>query len=106
MTKHAAVAFAEWLSVTYGDAGVRVSCLCPQFVSTPLVDAMSELEDLIGQSLIEPSVVADVVVEGLRSENFLILPHPEVETFFQNKANDYDRWLGGMRKLQRNVFPN
>ena len=106
VTKHAAVAFAEWLSVTYGDAGVKVSCLCPQFVSTPLVDAMSELGDLIGPSLIEPSVVADVVVEGLRSENFLILPHPEVETFFQNKANDYDRWLGGMRKLQRNVFPN
>ena len=106
VTKHAAVAFAEWLSVTYGDAGVKVSCLCPQFVRTPLVDAMSELEDLIGPSLIEPSVVADVVVEGLRAESFLILPHPEVENFFQNKANDYDRWLGGMRKLQRNVFPN
>ena len=106
VTKHAAVAFAEWLSVSYGDAGVKVSCLCPQFVSTPLVDAMSELEDLIGPSLIEPSVVADVVVEGLRAESFLILPHPEVENFFQNKANDYDRWLGGMRKLQRNVFPN
>lgn len=106
VTKHAAVAFAEWLSVTYGDAGVKVSCLCPQFVSTPLVDAMSELADLIGPSLIEPSVVADVVVEGLRAESFLILPHPEVKNFFQNKANDYDRWLGGMRKLQRNVFPN
>ena len=106
VTKHAAVAFAEWLSVTYGDAGVKVSCLCPQFVSTPLVDAMSELKDLIGPSLIEPSVVAEVVVEGLRAESFLILPHPEVENFFQNKANDYDRWLGGMRKLQRNVFPN
>jgi len=106
VTKHAAVAFAEWLSVSYGDAGIKVSCLCPQFVNTPLVDAMSELEDLIGPSLIEPSVVADVVVEGLRAESFLILPHHEVENFFQNKANDYDRWLGGMRKLQRNVFPN
>ena len=106
VTKHAAVAFAEWLSVAYGNAGVKVSCLCPQFVSTPLVDAMSELEDLIGPSLIGPSVVADAVVEGLRAENFLILPHPEVGTFFQNKANDYDRWLGGMRKLQRNVFPS
>ena len=106
VTKHAAVAFAEWLSVTYGNAGVKVSCLYPQFVSTPLVDAMSELEDLIDPSLIEPSVVADAVVEGLRAENFLILPHPEVETFFQNKANDYGRWLGGMRKLQRNVFPS
>ena len=85
---------------------MKVSCLCPQFVSTPLVYAMSELGDLIGPSLIEPSVIADAVVEGLRAENFLILPHPEVETFFQNKANDYDRWLGGMRKLQRNVFPS
>ncbi|MGB7859103.1 MAG: SDR family oxidoreductase [Acidimicrobiia bacterium] len=105
VTKHAAVAFAEWLSVTYGDRGVKVSCLCPQFVATPLVDAMSELKDLIGPSLIEPSVVADAVVHGLAAERFLILPHPEVEKYFQNKAADYDRWIAGMRKLQSSVFP-
>lgn len=105
VTKHAAVAFAEWLSVTYGDKGVKVSCLCPQFVATPLIDAMSELKDLIGPSLIEPSVVADAVVDGLAAERFLILPHPEVEKYFQNKAADYDRWIAGMRKLQSSVFP-
>jgi NAD(P)-dependent dehydrogenase (short-subunit alcohol dehydrogenase family) len=105
VTKHAAVAFAEWLSVTYGDRGVKVSCLCPMFVRTPLVEDMSGLEDLIRPSRIEPSLVADAVIEGLGDERFLILPHPDVERYFQNKANDYDRWLDGMRRLQRSVLP-
>lgn len=105
VTKHAAVAFAEWLAITYGDSGVRVSCLCPQFVRTPMLAGAKEFEALGGDHVLEPGEVADAVVEGLGSERFLILPHPEVETFFQNKANDYDRWIGGMRKLQRNVFP-
>ena len=105
VTKHAAVAFAEWLAVTYGDAGVKVSCLCPQFVNTPLVEAAKEFEALARTVLIEPDEVADTVVEGLRAEKFLILPHPEVERYFQNKANDYDRWIDGMRKLQSSVFP-
>lgn len=104
VTKHAAVAFAEWLAITYGDAGVKVSCLCPQFVETPLLRGSEEFKALGGNHVLEPSDVADSVVEGLASEGFLILPHPEVETFFQNKANDYDRWIGGMRKLQRSVF--
>ncbi len=106
VTKHAAVAFAEWLAITYGDAGVKVSCLCPQFVNTALVEASDAFESLAALApLLEPDEVADRVVEGLESEKFLILPHPEVEQYFQNKANDYDRWIGGMRKLQRNVFP-
>lgn len=105
VTKHAAVAFAEWLAVTYGDSGVRVSCLCPQFVNTPLLAGAEEFKALGGDQVLTPSQVADAVVEGVASEEFLILPHPEVETFFQNKANDYERWLAGMRKLQRNVFP-
>lgn len=105
VTKHAAVAFAEWLAITYGDAGVKVSCLCPQFVNTPLLSDASEFEALGGDHLLEPEAVADVVVAGLREEKFLILPHPEVEKYFQNKASDYDRWIGGMRKLQRGVFP-
>ncbi len=105
VTKHAAVAFAEWLAVTYGDAGVKVSCLCPQFVNTPLVEAAEEFEALARTVLIEPDEVANTVVEGLRAEKFLILPHPEVERYFQNKANDYDRWIEGMRKLQSSVFP-
>lgn len=105
VTKHAAVAFAEWLAVTYGDAGVKVSCLCPQFVNTPFIRSATEFEDLAATALIEPDQVADAVVEGVAAERFLILPHPEVERFFQNKANDHDRWIGGMRKLQRTLFP-
>lgn len=105
VTKHAAVAFAEWLAITYGDAGVKVSCLCPQFVDTPFLRASTEFETLAASSLMEPIEVAETVVRALGEEKFLILPHPEVEKFFQNKANDYDRWIGGMRKLQRTVFP-
>ncbi|MFZ0015060.1 MAG: SDR family oxidoreductase [Acidimicrobiia bacterium] len=106
VTKHAAIAFAEWLAVTYGDAGVKVSALCPQFVNTPLLTDSEAFKALGGNHTLEPEDVAAAVVEGLRAEEFLILPHPEVEKFFQNKANDYDRWLGGMRKLQRTVFPD
>lgn len=106
VTKHAALAFAEWLAVTYGDAGVKVSALCPQFVNTPLLEGSEAFQALGANHTLEPSEVADVVVSGLQDERFLILPHPEVEQYFQNKANDYERWLGGMRKLQRTVFPN
>jgi NAD(P)-dependent dehydrogenase (short-subunit alcohol dehydrogenase family) len=105
VTKHAAVAFAEWLAITYGDRGVKVSALCPQFVNTPLLTESEAFKALGGNHTLEPEDVADAVVAGLSDERFLILPHPEVEQYFQNKANDYDRWLGGMRKLQRTVFP-
>ncbi|MBW3666346.1 MAG: SDR family oxidoreductase [Actinobacteria bacterium] len=104
VTKHAAVALAEWLSITYGDAGVKVSCLCPQFVNTPLLAGSEAFRAIAGDDVLEPEQVADEVVEALRRETFLILPHPEVERYFQNKANDYDRWIGGMRELQRTVF--
>jgi NAD(P)-dependent dehydrogenase (short-subunit alcohol dehydrogenase family) len=106
VTKHAAVAFAEWLAVTYGDAGVKVSALCPQFVNTPLLEGSESFKALGANHTLEPHEVADAVVSGVSEEKFLILPHPEVEKYFQNKANDYERWLGGMRKLQRTVFPN
>jgi NAD(P)-dependent dehydrogenase (short-subunit alcohol dehydrogenase family) len=106
VTKHAAVAFAEWLAITYGDSGIKVSALCPQFVNTPLLEGSESFQALGANHTLEPAEVADAVVSGLNEERFLILPHPEVEKFFQNKANDYDRWLGGMRKLQRSVFPN
>jgi NAD(P)-dependent dehydrogenase (short-subunit alcohol dehydrogenase family) len=105
VTKHAAVAFAEWLSITYGDQGVKVSCLCPMGVKTPFLDAATEFHDLLDPYALEPEQVAEAVVAGLSDEKFLILPHPEVERFFQNKANDYDRWIEGMRKVQRSVFP-
>lgn len=106
VTKHAALAFAEWLAVTYGDQGVNVSCLCPMGVKTPFLDSAIEFQDLLLPYAIDPERVADEVVLGLATERFLILPHPEVEQFFQNKANDYDRWLQGMRRLQRSVFPS
>ncbi|MDP9494328.1 MAG: SDR family oxidoreductase, partial [Actinomycetota bacterium] len=105
VTKHAALAFAEWMAITYGDRGIKVSCLCPMGVKTPFLDSATEFQDLLSADALDPETVADEVVAGLASERFLILPHPEVERFFQNKANDYDRWLEGMRKLQRSVFP-
>ena len=109
VTKHAAVAFAEWLSVTYGDRGVRVSCLCPMGVRTAMTQVADDTPehlrlaaDVVAAAgdMLEPEQVADVVVDGISSERFLILPHPEVLTFFQRKADDYDRWLAGMRRLQ------
>ena len=105
VTKHAAVSFAEWLAITYGDQGIKVSCLCPMGVKTPLLDSADEFHTLLDPLALDPDEVADAVVAGIAAERFLILPHAEVEKFFQNKANDYDRWIGGMRKLQRTVFP-
>jgi NAD(P)-dependent dehydrogenase (short-subunit alcohol dehydrogenase family) len=104
VTKHATVAFAEWLAITYGDAGITVSCLCPQGVRTPLLEgARDELAGavvLASGDLIEPDQVADAVVAGLATEQFLILPHPVVTDYWRAKVADYDRWLRGMRRLQ------
>ena len=101
VTKHAAVAFAEWLSITHGDQGLKVSVLCPQAVRTNMT-AGSENGGVAGvDGMIEPEEVAGVCVNGLAEERFLILPHPTVLTYIQRKAGDYDRWLGGMRKLQQ-----
>src|SRR3954465_3852779 len=94
VTKHGVVALAEWLSITYGDAGVKASCLCPQGVRHNMLMAGGEYDSnflLPGSKA--PEEVAEVVVEGLRDERFLILPHPEVAEYFQRKAGDYDRWL-------------
>ncbi len=103
-TKHAAVAVAEWIDITYRDKGVRAACLCPQFVNTPMVSDHLDADKLrqIAQ-IIEPEQVADAVVDAVREERFLILPHPEVLDYFQRKAADYDRWLAGMRRLQARV---
>jgi NAD(P)-dependent dehydrogenase (short-subunit alcohol dehydrogenase family) len=100
VTKHAAVAFAEWLSITYGDRGLKVSCLCPQGVRTPM---LGDGGALLGPTAIEPEECAEAVVSGLRAEEFLILPHPDVREFFRRKGDDYDRWLRGMRRLQTRV---
>ena len=83
---------------------MRVSALCPQFVNTPLIADSKSFQALGRNNTLEPSDVADTVLAGLADERFLILPHPEVEQYFQNKANDYERWIEGMRKLQRRVF--
>ena len=104
VTKHAAVAFAEWLAITYGDRGLKVSCLCPQGVRTPMLEGASAMaRSLLGESAIEPDAVAEAVVRGLEAERFLILPHPEVAEYFARKAGDYDRWLRGMRRLQQRL---
>ncbi|MEZ5254938.1 MAG: SDR family oxidoreductase [Microthrixaceae bacterium] len=111
-TKHAAVGLAEWLSITHADEGLTVSCLCPQGVNTPLVTGgiggpggatlATDVVKLMG--LIEPDDVADAVVEGLAEDRFLILPHPEVADYVRTKADNVDRWLDAMRKLQRRLL--
>ena len=103
-TKHAAVAVAEWLDITYRDRGIRVSCLCPQFVNTPMVTDGLDVEKLRQiATIIEPEQVADVVAEAIEAERFLILPHPEVAGYLAMKGAEHDRWLAGMRKLQQRV---
>ena len=99
VTKHAAVAFAEWLSIAYGDRGVRVSVLCPQAVRTAMLTGRDEgIASLDG--VLEPEEVAESVIEAMEREEFLILPHAEVQGYMQYKAADCERWLRGMRKLR------
>jgi len=101
VTKHAAVSLAEWLSINYGDKGIRVSCLCPQGVRTPmLLGTDSERQSFLLAGSVSAEQVADDVIAAMRAERFLVLPHPEVHEFMQRKASDVDRWLGGMRKLR------
>jgi NAD(P)-dependent dehydrogenase (short-subunit alcohol dehydrogenase family) len=101
VTKHASLAFAEWLSIAYGDRGITVSALCPQAVRTDmLARAAAGGRRFLLDSALDPDRVAEDVVEGLAAERFLILPHPEVAEYFRRKAGDYDRWLRGMRKLR------
>lgn len=105
VTKRAAVAFAEWLSITYGDQGVRVSCLCPGRVDTPMLRTESDIRRQLmsRDKTLKPDDVAETVVEGLRHERFLILPHPEILKYMRNKTADIDRWLHSMRKLHAGV---
>jgi len=104
VTKHAALAFAEWLSITYGDKGIKVSALCPQGVRTNmLMNALQGGGNFLKEGALEPEQVADIVVQGLAEERFLILPHPEVGEYFGRKASDYDRWIRGMRRLQDKI---
>ena len=100
VTKHAAVALAEWLAITHGDKGIKVSVLCPQAVRTAMTagnpDGVASVDGMI-----EPEAVAEACVRAIEAEDFLVLPHPEVLEYMRRKTGDYNRWIGGMRKLQR-----
>ena len=100
VTKHAAVGLAEWLAMTHGDDGIKVSVLCPQAVRSEMTRGHEEGVAAM-DGMLEPEVVADACVETIRNETFLVLPHPEVLTYMRNKTENYDKWIGGMRKLNR-----
>ena len=100
VTKHAAVGLAEWLAITHGDDGIKVSVLCPQAVRTKMTagnpDGVASIDGMM-----EPDELAEVCVKGIAAEDFLILPHPQVLEYMRRKTGDYNRWIGGMRKLNR-----
>lgn len=100
VTKHAAVAFAEWAAITYGDHGITVQCICPLGVDTDLLPHDGPGALVLGDTVISPQAVAESVIKGLQSEEFLILPHPEVAEFYRRRATDTDRWMRGMRRVQ------
>ncbi|WP_078322434.1 SDR family oxidoreductase [Mycobacteroides chelonae] len=113
VSKHAAVAFAEWLAITHGDKGIKVSCICPMGVNTPLLDAVSEAgtpEATLAADAVKSAgavlgadEVAAIILAGIAEERFLILPHPTVLDMFRGKSADYDGWLGGMRWFQKTL---
>jgi short-subunit dehydrogenase len=105
VTKAAALSLFEWLSIAHGGQGIRISCLCPQGVKTDMLEAERRVGlEFLTENALEPDAVAEVVLQGLGDERFLILPHPEVEEYFRRKATDYDRWLKGMRRLRANIL--
>jgi len=97
VTKHAAVGLAEHIAITYGDRGIKVFALCPQAIHTKMIRSDAGVTGIDG--MMEPEELADCVIEAFEKETFLILPHPEVQTYMQKKASDYDRWIKGMRRL-------
>ncbi len=103
VTKHGAVGLAEWLALTCGDDGIKVSVLCPQAVRTGMTADPNPVAAQDG--LLEAGPVADLCIQTIRDEKFLVLPHPEVLTYMQRKTDDYDRWIGGMQRLNRKFNP-
>jgi NAD(P)-dependent dehydrogenase (short-subunit alcohol dehydrogenase family) len=104
VTKHAAVAYAEWLAATYGHRGLVVHCICPQGVRTGMLAGSGRAGDVVLQpAAIEPEVVADALWDGMTEGRFLILPHPEVAGYYTLRASDTDKWLHGMSRLQRRI---
>ncbi|WP_444960538.1 SDR family oxidoreductase [Nocardiopsis sp. M1B1] len=105
VTKHAALAFGEWMSATYGDRGITVQCVCPMGVRTNLLESSGDTgRAILSPEAITPEEVADAVMVGLADGRFLILPHPQVADHYAARADDTDRWLAGMRRLQARVF--
>jgi NAD(P)-dependent dehydrogenase (short-subunit alcohol dehydrogenase family) len=106
VSKHAAVAFAEWLSLTYGDRGIGVTCVCPQAVDTPMLELDDALvgagaaATLTSGAIVPAAAVAAAALQGVREGRFLVLPHREVAEYWRRKADDPERWLRGMRRLQ------
>ena len=100
VTKHAAIGLAEWLAITHGDQGIKVSVLCPQAVRTAMTagnpDGVASIDGMM-----EPETVAEACVRAIEKEDFLILPHPEVLEYMRRKTGDYNRWIAGMQKLNR-----
>ena len=105
VTKHAAVAFAEWVAIKYRDKGVRVSVLAPQAVRTPMTDRPDGASVASVDGMIEPEALADCVIETMAREAFLMLPHPVVRDYMQRKVTDVDRWIDGMNRWRNRVEP-
>jgi NAD(P)-dependent dehydrogenase (short-subunit alcohol dehydrogenase family) len=104
VTKHASIGFAEWLSITYGDRGVRVQAICPQSVSTRMLEEAGPVKGLLpADETLSPEDVVDSWVAALDDDRFFVLPHPNVARYYAARATDPDRWLAGMRRLQRKV---
>jgi NAD(P)-dependent dehydrogenase (short-subunit alcohol dehydrogenase family) len=112
VSKHAAVGFAEWLAITYGDNGIGVSCVCPMGVNTALLNSWRDSPNTSEYELaasaitsaaevIEPELVADITVDAICNGRFLVVPHPQVLDLYRQKSNDYDRWIERMRRYQR-----
>ena len=103
VTKHGAVALAEWLSVHYQKKGIKVSCVCPAGVATPFLDLSDPIHQFLQMSAVTPEHVAECIVQGVKDEKFLILPHPEVAEFFAFKTQDYDRWLKNFARVHEKI---
>lgn len=113
VTKYAAVGFAEWLAITYGDSGIGVSCVCPMGVDTPLLRAMSDSAEaeirvagaavVNAGDVISPATVGEMVISAIQEETFLVLPHPDVLAMYRQKGDNYERWISGMRRYQRTL---
>jgi NAD(P)-dependent dehydrogenase (short-subunit alcohol dehydrogenase family) len=103
VTKHAAVAFAEWLSIQHREEGIRVSCLCPMGVTTNMLAVDNPHVNYLKLTAVTAEHVAEECVKAIREERFLILPHPEVKEFYVYRANDTDRWMNGMRRLNKKI---